>query len=112
MFNKILVKINGEQKVEYIDIKDTKNEENTKLEVDGVFISIGEIPQNKLAKNLGIKLDENGFVIIDKQQRTSLKCVYAAGDITGGLRQIITACAEGAIAALSSTEVLNKIYPY
>ena len=112
LFNKILVKINGEQKVEYIDIKDTKNEENTKLEVDGVFISIGEIPQNKLAKNLGIKLDENGFVIIDKQQRTNLKGVYAAGDITGGLRQIITACAEGAIAALSSTEVLNKIYPY
>jgi len=112
LFNKVLKKINGEQKVEYLDIKDTKNEENTKLKVDGVFISIGEIPQNKLAKNLGIKLDENGFIIIDKQQRTSLKGVYAAGDITGGLRQIITACAEGAIAALSSTEVLNKKYPY
>jgi thioredoxin reductase (NADPH) len=112
LFNKVLEKINGIQKVEYLDIKDTINGEYTKLKVDGVFISIGEIPQNKLAKDLRVKLDENGFVITDKQQRTSVKGVYAAGDITGGLRQIITACAEGAIAALSSTEVLNKKYPY
>ena len=51
-------------------------------------------------------------MIVDKEQRTNVKGVYAAGDITGGLRQVITACAEGAIAALSSTEVLGKQYPY
>ena len=77
-----------------------------------MFISIGEEPQNILAKNLGVKLDEKGFVIVDKQQRTSIKGVYAAGDITGGLRQVVTACAEGAIAALASTEAVGKKYPY
>jgi thioredoxin reductase (NADPH) len=51
-------------------------------------------------------------VIVDKQQRTDIEGVYAAGYITGGLRQVITACAEGAIAALASTEVLGKKYPY
>ena len=64
------------------------------------------------AKKLGVKLDEKDFVIVDKQQRTNVKGVYAAGDITGGLRQVVTACAEGAIAALSSTEALGKQYPY
>ena len=93
-------------------MKDTKNTKLTKLEVDGVFISIGEVPNNELAKQLMIKINEKGYIITDRQQRTNIKGVYAAGDITGGLRQIITACAEGAIAGLSSTEVLGKQYPY
>jgi len=112
MFNKVVEKINGERKVEYLDLKDTLTGETSKFKVDGVFISIGEVPQNELAKKLQVKLDEKGYVIVDKQQRTNVKGVYAAGDITGGLRQVVTACAEGAIAALASTEVLGKKYPY
>jgi len=49
---------------------------------------------------------------VDKQGRTNVKGVYAAGDITGGLRQVVTAAAEGAIAALASTESVGKKYPY
>ena len=82
------------------------------FDVDGVFISVGEMPQNKLVKKMKVKLDKQGYIVTDKQQRTNVKGVYAAGDITGGLRQVITACAEGAIAALSSTEALGKKYPY
>ncbi|MEA3458502.1 MAG: thioredoxin-disulfide reductase [Candidatus Thermoplasmatota archaeon] len=112
LFNKVVEKINGEQKVDYLDLKDTVNDENTKLKIDGVFISVGELPQNKLAKQLGVKLDDHGYIVTDKQQRTNIKGVYAAGDIVGGLCQIITACSEGALAALSSTEALGKKYPY
>jgi thioredoxin reductase (NADPH) len=112
LFNKIVEKINGEEKVKYLNLKDTTTGETSKLKVDGVFISIGETPQNELAKQLQAKLDEHGFIVTDEQQRTNVKGVYAAGDITGGLQQIITACAEGAIAALASTEVLGKKYPY
>jgi thioredoxin reductase (NADPH) len=112
LFNKVVEKINGEQKVDYLDLKDTVNDENTKLKIDGVFISVGELPQNELAKQLGVKLDNHGYIVTDKQQRTNIKGVYAAGDIVGGLCQIITACSEGALAALSSTEALGKKYPY
>jgi len=112
LFNKTVEKIKGEQKVASLDLKDTASDKKSKLEVDGAFISIGELPQNTLAKELGVKLDERGFIITDKQQRTNIKGVYAAGDITGGLRQVITACAEGAVAALSSTEAVGKKYPY
>ena len=66
----------------------------------------------RLAKELQVKLDERGYIITDKQQQTNVKGVYAAGDITGGLQQVITACAEGAVASLSSTKVLGKQYPY
>ena len=112
LFNKNVIKINGSEKVETISVKDVINLKETKLKINGVFISIGEIPQNLIAKEMNIKLDEKGYIIVDKNQRTNIKGVYAAGDITGGLRQIITACAEGAIAALSTTEVLGKNYPY
>lgn len=112
IFNTIVESINGKEKVESISLLNTKTEERTKLDIDGVFISIGEEPQNKIAKDLNLKLDENGFVIVDRQGRTNIKGVYAAGDITGGLRQVITAAAEGAIAALTATEVLGKKYPY
>jgi len=112
LFNTRVESINGEQKIEYLELHDVKTEKSTKFLVDGVFISIGEVPQNEIAKDLGVKIDEKGFITTDKQMRTNIKGVYAAGDITGGLRQVVTACAEGAVAALTSTEVLGKKYPY
>ncbi|UCH72151.1 MAG: thioredoxin-disulfide reductase [Thermoplasmatales archaeon] len=112
LLNKIVEKINGEEKVEHLDLKDIISNEQTKFEVDGVFISIGEIPQNELAKQTGVKINDKGYIITDGWQRTNIKGIYAAGDVTGGVRQIITACAEGAIASISSTENLGKKYPY
>ena len=112
VYNTHVESIRGDQKVEYLETHDVDTNKKSKLPVDGVFISIGEEPQNFLAKELGCKLDEKGFVVVDKQQRTNIKGVYAAGDITGGLRQVVTACAGGAIAALASTEALGKKYPY
>jgi thioredoxin reductase (NADPH) len=112
IFNSHVESIVGDQNVKSITLNNVKSSEKSRLEVDGVFISIGEEPQNHFAKELGVKLDERGFIVVDKQQRTNVNGVYAAGDITGGLRQVVTACAEGAIAALSSTEVLGKQYPY
>jgi len=112
IYNTHVESIHGEQKLDHLELHDVNTQKKSKLPVDGVFISIGEEPQNSLAKELGVKLDEKGFVIVDKQQKTNVKGVYAAGDITGGLRQVITACAEGAVAALSSTEAVGKKYPY
>jgi thioredoxin reductase (NADPH) len=112
LLNKTVEKIDGKKTVTSLKLIDVVSGKKSVLQVDGVFVSIGETPQNDLAKQLKIILDEQGYIVVDKQQRTNVKGVYAAGDITGGLRQIITACAEGAIAALSSTESLGKNYPY
>lgn len=112
VYNTHVESINGKEKVDFLELHDVNSDKKSKLPVDGVFISIGEIPQNDLAKKIGCKIDEYGYVIVDKQMRTNIKGVYAAGDITGGLRQIITAAAEGAIASLTSTESVGKKYPY
>ncbi|MEE9224375.1 MAG: FAD-dependent oxidoreductase, partial [Thermoplasmata archaeon] len=73
---------------------------------------IGLMPNTELAKNLGVEMDDRGYIKVDDFQRTSVKGVYAAGDITGGARQIVMSCAQGAQAALASTEVLGKQYPF
>jgi len=112
IYNTHVEEIKGKNRVDFLQVYDVKTNIKSKINLDGVFISIGEEPQNKLAKKLGVKLDEKGFVIVDRQMRTNIKGLYAAGDITGGLRQVITAAAEGAIAALSSTEAVGKKYPY
>ena len=92
-----------------MNVKDARK---SGMEISAVFVSIGEEPQNQLAKEIGVELDEIGYIKTDRNMRTNIKRIYAAGDVTGGLRQVVTACAEGAIAALTSMEVLGKIYPY
>ncbi len=90
--------------VKYIDR--TTGEEKI-IETDGVFIYVGLIPQSELARNLGCELDQRGYIKVDNRMRTNIPRVYAAGDVTGGVAQIIVAAAQGAIAALSAYEDLR-----
>lgn len=77
-------------------------EGSKELPVQGVFVEIGSIPGVMLARELGIKTDEHDYIIVDQAQATNIPGIYAAGDVTTGsnkFRQIITAVAEGAVAA-------------
>jgi thioredoxin reductase (NADPH) len=112
LLNQEAERISGDDVVGQLHLKDIVSRKTSIFEVDGVFISVGDTPQNQLAKQLGVRVDEQGYIIVDRQQRTNVEGVYAAGDITGGVRQVVTAVAEGAIAALSSAEACGKKYPY
>ncbi|KKQ51129.1 MAG: Thioredoxin reductase [Parcubacteria group bacterium GW2011_GWD2_38_11] len=92
--------IEGDEKVEGLEYElDGKKKE---LSVQGVFIEIGSTPGVVIAKELGVSTDEQGYIAVDQTQATNVDNVYAAGDATTGsnkFRQIITAVAEGAVAA-------------
>jgi thioredoxin reductase (NADPH) len=100
----------GEEKLaglEY-EIKGEKKE----LSVAGVFIEIGSTPGVVVAKDLGVEIDEQGYIKVLQDQSTNVENVYAAGDATTGsnkFRQIITAVAEGAVAAGSVYKKLKLI---
>jgi len=79
-------------------------------EFAGVFISVGVEPSTELALSLDVETDKEGFIKADRSMRTNQRMVYAAGDVTGGLRQVITACAEGAVAAMSAYEDIRTPY--
>lgn len=91
----------GENKLEKI-ILDKPYNNSTELAVDGLFIEIGVVPNTVLTNKIGVKVDEKGYIVVDGAQATSVPGVWAAGDITNNsnnLHQVITACAEGAVAA-------------
>ncbi|MBI4122803.1 MAG: FAD-dependent oxidoreductase [Parcubacteria group bacterium] len=81
------------------------------LKVDGLFIEIGFDPDTSLPKQLGLKLDEKNYIIVDNKMRTNVSRVFAAGDATnhfGSFKQDITAAAMGAVAATSAYEYKNQ----
>ena len=100
LWNSTIKEIKGDMAVDSVTlVRDGVEEE---YETDAVFVAIGDEPSNGLAKQLGVELDENGYIITDKSQATNVSGVYAAGDITGGVKQWIVACGEGAVAAISA----------
>jgi thioredoxin reductase (NADPH) len=102
--------IKGQDKVEEL-ILDASYKNSETIKAEGIFVEIGSDPSTELVKNLQIDLDAGGYITIDTSGRTSRKGVWAAGDITNGsdkFKQIVTAAAEGAIAAHSVQEFLKK----
>jgi len=95
-----ITSIVGSEKVEGLEYE--INGEKKELSIAGVFIEIGSVPGVVVAQNLGVRTDEQGYIVVKQDQSTSVDGVYAAGDATTGsnkFRQIITAVAEGAVAA-------------
>ncbi len=104
--NAEVTRINGSKFVESADLDTGKN-----LKLDGLFVEIGSIPPAVLMKDLGVKTDKNGYVVVDNDQKTNVKGVFAAGDITtksANLKQVVTAAAEGAVAAIAAYNYLKN----
>lgn len=95
-------KLFGAEKLEKISVlidKETKD-----IKVDGLFIAIGYEPDLKFL-NIDVKLDKYGYILVDEKMRTNVDDLFACGDITGkSFKQVITACADGAIAGNSCIE--------
>ncbi len=100
----------GEEKLTGIKL-DRPYQGKQELAVDGLFVEIGSEPDITLAKQLKLSLDEYNYIKVQPDQATNIKGVWAAGDVTNAsnnLRQIVTACAEGAIAAESIFKYLTS----
>jgi len=110
MWNSVVKEIQGGRLVTGVVIENTTDGSLKTLNVDGVFIAIGYVPNNELAKKIGVDMDEEGYLKVDKGHRTNVKGIYAAGDITGGLKQIATAIGQGAVAAMAIFEDISHPY--
>ncbi|WP_236879484.1 FAD-dependent oxidoreductase, partial [Clostridioides difficile] len=91
--------IEGDKTVSKIEVTNLKTEEKRTIDVSGIFIAIGLKPNNKMFE-IVLDLDEGGYIISDESSKTSVECVYVAGDRkTKFLRKIITVVSDGAIEA-------------
>ena len=76
--------------------------------MDGTFIAVGEIPRNEVAASLGVELDEEGYIKVDRRMTTSVPGVFAAGDIVRGASLVVWAIRDGRDAALQIKKYLQK----
>ncbi len=106
IWDAVVREIRGEKKVEGLNL--LRKEEEMFLPVDGVFISVGRVPNTDFLKDQ-VETSKDGFIITDEQMRTSCQGVFAAGDVRDKkLRQVVTATSDGAIAAYEAGRELQE----
>ena len=106
-WNSVVKQIGGRDSVDHIVLENVVTKELSRLPVDGVFILIGLDPNTKILDHQ-VHLDEMGYIITDENMHTNIPGVFAAGDVRRKLlRQIVTACADGAIAATAAERYIE-----
>ena len=107
IWNSVLEEIIGDELVESAIIKNLKTGELTDIDVNGVFFFVGTVPKTDFLRGK-VALDDHGYIITNERMETNIPGVYAAGDARAKyLRQVITAAADGAIAAVTAERYLE-----
>jgi len=106
LYNSTVVEVKGKEFVESVKLENGKE-----IPVDGVFVEIGSIPECCCANELGIALNQKGYIQVNSSQKTNVDGAYAAGDVTSGsngFQQIVTAASEGVIAIKSIFDDMER----
>jgi thioredoxin reductase (NADPH) len=90
------------KKVTSIKLANVKTDKVEEIPMSGIFISIGYDPNNQLAAEAGLELDENGYIRVDKKMQTNKEGIYAAGDITGGQKQLTVSVGQATTATMNA----------
>jgi thioredoxin reductase (NADPH) len=108
LWNTILKEIKGNMFVESVVLHNNKTKQEQELKVNGIFIAVGEVPNSQIANDLGVEIDDLNYIVADRDQQTNIPGVYTAGDITGGVNQLVVACGEGAVAAVNAYNYIKR----
>jgi len=99
-----IAEIIGTSKVEKVKLKD-----GSELALDGIFVAVGHLPLSEVASAVGVKINEKGEIMINRNSETNVPGIYAAGDVTDSVfKQAITSSAEAVTAAYSAFVYLKK----
>jgi thioredoxin reductase (NADPH) len=113
LWNMELKEIKGDVKVRSAILTNNKTGETKEINVDGVFVQVGEVPNSQFAKEAGIEVDERNYIVTDARQKTNIHGVYAAGDVTNGpVKQIGTAVGQAILAATEAFGYIKRPYYY
>jgi len=109
ILNTTVQEIRGEQMVESLRLLNKVTGEESELAVSGIFVAVGQIAQNEKFADV-VQLDEGGFIVAGEDCKTSEAGIYAAGDCrTKEVRQLTTAAADGAVAALAACKYIADV---
>lgn len=107
-YNSQVTELHGDQMIRGITVKDSMRDVSERLETDGIFIAIGQVPDTAFVADHAER-DQNGYILAGEDCKTSAEGIFAAGDCrTKKVRQLTTAAADGAVAALGACEYLES----
>lgn len=107
IYNSNIISINGNDHINSIDVKNN-NGEVRNIQLDGLFVAIGKIPENEYFKNI-IKLDDSGYVLAKENCHTNKLGIFVAGDIRKkDVRQLVTAVSDGAVATAEACKYIRN----
>ena len=108
VWNSVVEKIEGDGIVENLVLKNVKTGELSDLKVAGVFMFVGQTPDDDCVRGL-VKAEKGGWILVNEHMETSVEGIFAAGDVCSKhLRQVITAASDGAIAAMGASAYINE----
>ena len=108
VYNSVVEKIEGKGMVENIVIRNVKTNETSELPVAGVFMFVGQEPDDECVRGL-VDAENGGWIITNDRMETSVEGIFAAGDVRSKyLRQVITAASDGAVAAMAASAYINE----
>lgn len=107
ILNSIVVSLIGSSHLNSIELENTENNIHTTINIDGLFVAIGQVPQNDIFLPI-IKLDDTGYIIAAENCKTNIEGIFCAGDCRAkSVRQLTTAASDGTIAGLASCEYIS-----
>lgn len=110
IWDSVVESANGDEILESLTVKNVKTGEVSELDVNGCFVFVGYLPISELFKGK-INMNSRGDIITDEEMRTNIPGVFAAGDVREKLlRQVITAAADGAIAATAAEHYIENLH--
>jgi len=108
IWNSVVTEILGENEVAGIKVRNLETGKDLTLEAKGVFVYIGTLPNTEFLKGI-VEMDKEGFIITDENMETSVSGIYACGDVRKKLlKQVVTACGEGATAGFAAGQYVGK----
>ncbi len=108
MSKSVVSEILGETEVEGVKVTNIETGKDLTLEAKGIFVHIGNIPNTAFLKGI-VEMDQEGFIVTNENMETSVSGIYACGDVRKKLlRQVVTACGEGATAAVAAGQYVRK----
>jgi thioredoxin reductase (NADPH) len=108
VWNSVVIAVEGKDVVDQLRLRNTLDGKESTLDVKGVFVAIGFSPNTAYLKGI-VPLDDGGYVTVDNNMATSVPGIFAAGDIrSGSARQVVTACGDGATAAINADKYIEQ----
>jgi thioredoxin reductase (NADPH) len=109
-FNTELKQIRGDGKVQQVSLLDNKTGKTYDQQTSAVFVFVGSIPQTGVVRELGVELDQGGYVLTDQRMQTNLPGLFAVGDVRATpFRQLVVAAGEGAVAAHAAAQYIDEL---